>query len=211
MKKLIYQNPLASPADITGFRLEGQAEISFIDGAMEMTNSHANFVFWCPGEFPGDIEISWQFSPVKEPGLCILFFAARGTAGQDLFSQSLQKRDGEYPQYHSGDINCYHVAYFRRKWEDERCFHVCNLRKSKGFHLVAQGADPLPDVEDSKGFYQMKIEKKDRTVRFYIEDLLIFDYMDDGSLGTVPGGGKIGFRQMAPLVGRYRDLKIYEI
>jgi len=211
MKKLIYHNPLASPADIAGFRLEGQAQISFAGGAMEMTNSLANFVLWCPGEFPGDIEITWQFSPVKEPGLCILFFAARGMDGQDLFDESLQTRGGEYPQYHSGDINCYHVAYFRRKWEDERCFHVCNLRKSRGFHLVAQGADPLPNAEDSKGFYQMKIEKKDRNVRFYIEDLLIFDYTDDGSLGAVPGGGKIGFRQMAPLVGRYKDLKVCEI
>jgi len=211
MKKLLYQNPLASPADTAGFRLEGQAQFSFDTGAMEMTNSLANFVFWCPEEFPSDIEISWQFSPIEEPGLCILFFAARGMNGQDIFAQALQKRDGEYPQYHSGDINCYHVAYFRRKWEDERCFHVCNLRKSKGFHLVSQGADPLPDVEDSKGFYHIKIAKKDRNVRFFIDDLLIFDYMDDGSLGDVPGGGKIGFRQMAPLVGRYKDLRVYEI
>jgi len=218
MKKLLYQNPLASPADIAGFRLEGQAQASFDAGVMEMKNSldpslgqKANFVLWCPEEFPGDIEISWQFSPVKEPGLCIMFFAARGLGGQDLFAQALQKRDGEYHQYHSGDINCYHVAYFRRMWEDERCFHTCNLRKSKGFHLVCQGGDPLPNVEDSKGFYHIKIAKKDRNIRFYIDDLLIFDYMDDGSLGDVLGGGKIGFRQMAPLVGRYRDLKVYEI
>ena len=218
MKKLIYQNPLASPADIAGFRLEGKARLSFEAGAMEMKNSldpspgqNANFVLWCPEEFPRDVEISWRFSPVKEPGLCILFFAARGIDGQDVFAQSLRPRDGEYPQYHSGDINCFHVSYFRRMWEDERSFHTCNLRKSKGFHLVCQGADPLPGAEDSKGFYEMKIEKKGRNIRFYMESLLIFDYTDDGSLGDVPGGGKIGFRQMAPLVGRYKDLRVYEI
>ena len=82
MKKLLYQNPLASPADIAGFRLEGRAEISFGAGAMEMKNSldpspgqNANFVLWCPEEFPSGIEINWQFSPVKEPGLCIMLVA----------------------------------------------------------------------------------------------------------------------------------------
>jgi hypothetical protein len=40
-----------------------------------------------------------------------------------------------------------HASYFRRKnVELERTFHTCNLRKSAGFHLVAQGGDPIPLV-----------------------------------------------------------------
>lgn len=51
-----------------------------------------------------------------EPGLCIL-------------------------QYHHGDLDAYNVSYYRRRANSERAFHLCNLRKSHRFRLVAQGAD----------------------------------------------------------------------
>ena len=34
--KLLYQNPLSSPADVKDFVLEGSAEISFPNGAMRL-------------------------------------------------------------------------------------------------------------------------------------------------------------------------------
>ncbi|MFH1880256.1 MAG: DUF1961 family protein [Bacillota bacterium] len=217
--KVLYQNPLASPADVRNFVLEGTAEISFLNGAMRLTNvidasqgQKANYVFWCPVEFPDNIEIRWQFSPAAEPGLAILFFAARGTQGTDLFSDSLRRRTGEYGQYHSGDINCLHVSYFRRMWATERCFHTCNLRKSYGFHLVAQGADPLPDVLDSKGFYDVRLVKKQERVAFWMENLLLFTWRDSGEeTGDILGGGRIGFRQMAPLAAEYKNLVVTEV
>ena len=46
----------------------------------------------------------------------------------------------------------------------------------------------------------------------YIEDLQIFSWKDDGkSYGRGLGEGKIGFRQMAPLVAEYANLKITQI
>ena len=93
---------------------------------------------------------------------------------------------------------------------DERSFHTCNLRKSYGFHLVAQGADPIPDVADVKEAYHIAIAKKGATVQFYINELEIFRFVDDGiTYGDLLGGGKIGFRQLAPLVGEYANLKVY--
>lgn len=217
--KLIYNNPLASEKDVAGFRMEGDAQVFFEQGKMHMKNAldpalgqKSNFVFWCPEEFPENIVVDWEFTPVEEPGLAILFFCARGTGGQDLFDPSLATRDGQYDQYHSGDINAYHVSYFRRKWEEERGFHTCNLRKSKGFHLVVQGADPIPNVEDCQGPYRIRVVKWGRNITFLINDLEVFSWEDsDPAYGPVLGGGKIGFRQMAPLVGEYSNLKVYEI
>lgn len=216
--KLIYKNRLACKEDVKDFVMEGSAKVYFEYGKMRMKNmldenlgQKANFVYWCPEDFPENIIIEWDFRPVEEPGLAILFFAAKGINGEDIFDESLQKRDGQYNLYHSGDINAYHVSYFRRMWEEERGFHTCNLRKSKGFHLVVQGADPIPDTDDCKESYAIKVVKCNNTVAFYIDELEIFNWTDDGeTYGEVLGGGKIGFRQMAPLIGEYSNLRVYE-
>ncbi|MGI5899637.1 MAG: DUF1961 family protein [Christensenellales bacterium] len=215
--KLIYENPLASPEDVKDFVMEGSAAISFPRGRMRMENlmdaaqgQKSNFVYWCPVDFPADLLITWDFYPIYEPGLCILFFSAKGGKGEDILSGGLAERTGEYQQYHSGDINAYHVSYFRRKWEDERSFHTCNLRKSHGFHLVAQGADPIPSVSDAVSPYRIALEKAGGNVSFYINDLHIFTFNDEGkTYGGVLEGGKIGFRQMAPLIGEYSNLRVY--
>lgn len=217
--ELLYENSLSCMQDIEKFHLEGNAKITFPNGRMRMENEmseklgqKANYVLWCPEEFPSDIYIEWDFLPIQEPGLCMLFFAANGRQGEDLFDDSLLPRTGEYPQYHHGDINAFHVSYFRRKEPDERAFHTCNLRKSYGFHLVAQGADPIPDVKDITQPYHIAVAKKGKCVSFYINELEIFHFEDDGSsYGELLGGGKIGFRQLAPFIGEYANLKVYAI
>jgi hypothetical protein len=213
--EVIYSNPLATPTDVADFRLEGDATVSFPEGRMRFAANRdpsegqaANFVFWCPRELPDRVRISWNFWQLREPGLCILFFAARGRGGEDLFDPRLSTRTGDYQQYHSGDIDALHLSYFRRRYADERAFHTCNLRKSHGFHLVAQGADPLPPVEDATPPYRIELIKDGPRVAFAINELPLLDWTDDGTHGPTLAGGKIGFRQMAPLVAEYSDLVI---
>ncbi len=216
---LIYENGLSCEEDLNGFRLEGNAKITFPNGRMRMENEmdvtlgqKANYVLWCPEEFPSDVYIEWDFLPIREPGLCILFFAAKGRNGETLFSETLSERTGEYVQYHHGDINAFHVSYFRRKEPDERAFHTCNLRKSYGFHLVAQGGDPIPDADEVEQPYKIGVLKKGTEVRFYINEMEIFYFEDDGeSYGELLTGGKIGFRQLAPLVAEYANLKVFRV
>lgn len=215
----LYENPLASEADIAGFVMEGSAAVTFPEGRMRLQNGldealgqAANFVLWCPKSLPDHIEISWDFMPIRDPGLCMLFFAAQGRDGADLFDPRLSRREGVYEQYHSGDIDALHVSYFRRKAVKERAFNVCNLRKSRGFHLVAQGADPLPAVDDAIGPYRIRVAKSGADVQFGINRLTLFDWRDDGSTyGPVLREGKIGFRQMAPLIAEYANLVVHRI
>lgn len=220
MKQLIYHNPLSCREDTKDFILEGQGRVSFECGRMRLQSllsqeehgQKANIVYWCNQTFPKNIEITWDFWQLADHGLCILFFAALGREGQDIFDPTLTPRTGEYPLYHSGDINALHVSYYRRMWESERAFHVANLRKSHGFHLVAQGADPLPYMADAAPPYHMKLVKLESKVDFFINDLPIFSFSDDGkTYGPVLGEGKIGFRQMSPMIGEYSNLKVYEI
>ncbi|WP_112237978.1 DUF1961 family protein [Kribbella monticola] len=204
-----YQNALASPADLDGWRLEGDGAISFPLGRLRLESKRpaedgqdANVVLWCPEEFGPDLTVEWDFWPIREPGLCILFFHAKGRNGEDLFD--LAPRTGPYEQYHHGDLNAYHVSYFRRRWPAERALHTCNLRKSYGFHLVAQGPDPLPSVLDATGPYQLRLSIQDGLITFAINGLVSFSWRDEEPLS----GGKIGFRQMAPMIGEYANLRI---
>lgn len=218
-KKLIYENLLSCERDIENFRLEGKANITFCDGKMRMENAlaaengqKANYVLWCPEDFPEDVYITWDFKPLSEPGLCILFFAAKGINGEDIFDPSIKERTGEYPQYHHGDINAFHVSYFRRKEPDERAFHTCNLRKSYGFYLVSQGADPIPDADDCVEDYHLALLKKGNKVSFSVNNLTVFEFEDDGkTYGELLKGGKIGFRQLAPMAALYSNLRVYEV
>lgn len=215
--KRLYSNPLATPGDIADFVAEGQPLTSFPRGCLRLENGMdpkegqaANFLFWCPETLPADLVVRWRFRPVREPGLAMFWWSAAGRDGQDLFDPSLPARSGPYRQYHSGAINGYHLSYFRRKNPDERGFHTCNLRKSHGFHLVTQGADPIPDVIDVDRAYALELAVSNGWVRFSIDELPVLWWRDDGeTYGPRLGPGHIGFRQMAPMIAEYSDLEVF--
>jgi hypothetical protein len=222
--EIVYENPLAGPDDVRGWRMEGDGAVSFPMGRMRMEGTRdpeqgqkANIVHWCDQPLPDDVSIAWDVYPIREPGLCILFFAATGREGQDIFDPALARRHGPYDQYHHGDINALHVSYFRRKHPAERAFTTCNLRKSYGFHLVAQGADPIPSIPDALPPYRIELIKAGPHVRFSIgqgeqKHLTLFDWTDDGSsYGPVLGGGRIGFRQMTPMIAEYANLTVRKV
>lgn len=218
-EKLLYRNIFESSDDIASWVREGPVEATVCDNTLQLSGAAGiddHFVLWLPDAFPDCIRISWDFSPVQEPGLAMLFFgaepAASGGSGS-IFDHSLAQRNGSYAQYHSGDIRALHASYFRRRWPEERAFHLANLRKSPGFHLVAQGADPLPPVADAAGtFYRVEVVKDGPRVRLSVNGLLLFAWEDaDRSTGPVIGGGCIGFRQMSPLVARYRNLEVWKL
>ncbi|WP_183601630.1 DUF1961 family protein [Paenibacillus phyllosphaerae] len=214
---MFYENPLHRETDVRGFRMEGDGAVTFPLGRMRLESVRdaeegqaANIVFWCPEQFPSDYAITWEFWPVREPGLAIMFFSADGRDGRDLFDPALPARVGIYDQYHHGAMNAYHLSYFRRLWPQERMFHTCNLRKSYGFHMVAQGADPIPGVADSIGPYRLLLTKHGEEISFTINGLPILQWHDDGATyGERLGGGKLGFRQMAPFIGEYANLRVY--
>lgn len=217
---LIYENSFNGKEEVSDWILEGSAKIGEFENKLLLQNEldpnthgdNAHWVLWCPILFPDRIMVEWDFYPIEEPGLCMLFFAANGKEGIDLFDQSLPERSGKYPQYHSGSINTYHVSYFRRKHKDERAFHTCNLRKSYGFHLVAQGADPIPSVVDTTSPYRIKLIKYEDIVQFSINELPLFEWKDNGeSYDPILSGGYIGFRQMAPMRALYSNFSVRQV
>ena len=206
-----YLNPLRALSDLDGWVAEGPHSADASPEGLVFSSDggdDAHWVLWCPEVFGDRIRITWEFSPRSEPGLAILFFGASAVSGADVFDDGLAARSGVYAHYHSSDIRTLHASYFRRRFPEERAFHLTNLRKSPGAHLVAQGADPLPSVGDADGFYRMEVVKDGADVSMSINELPLWSWHDDESTGPRATVGRIGFRQMSPLVACYRRLEV---
>lgn len=82
--------------------------------------------------------------------------------------------------------------------------------QSHGFHLLTQGADPIPSVPDAEPPYRLTLVKCAGRIEFLIDDLTVLGWSDDGRVGGPPlTGGRIGFRQMASLIAEYANLEIH--
>lgn len=219
MSTELYRRSLSDPADVADWRVEGPMVATFPQGRLRLESAAdpaagqaANFVAWLPVEHEGDVRISWGFRPLREPGLAMIFWAARARDGRSIHHPELPARTGEYDQYHSGAIDAYHLSYYRRMWDSERSLHTCNVRKSHGFHLVAQGADPLPAVLDADRDYRLELTWRGPELTFAIEGIDCLRWRDDGTVGgPARRGGAIGLRQMAPLIAEYSDLLVEAI
>ncbi|WP_459190685.1 DUF1961 family protein [Halosimplex sp. J119] len=210
----LYENPLGGPADVADFVLEGEAAVTFPRGRLRLESERPDgpqFVYWCPKSFPDGIAVSWEFWPVAGPGPSTFFLAAEGRGGEDLLDPSLADRGGEYEEYTAGDVDALHASYYRHGGDGDDALRTVTLRKSRGDHLVARGADPIPDVRAADPPYEITVLKDGPDVALSVDDLPVLSWRDDERTGPVRGGGKIGFRQTAPLIGEYANLTVDRI
>ena len=76
---------------------------------------------------------------------------------------------------------------------------------------MAQGGDPIPSGVYEPP-YRIRVLVCDGWVQFEIDEFVVYTWHDDGSVGGAPlKGGKIGFRQMAPLVAEYGRLSVHAL
>jgi len=133
---VLYHNDLSSGKDAAGWVMEGPGEISFADSVLKMESPNEEFhhVFWCPENFPGNFIAEWHVQNVKpEADLLIVFFAAQGLKGENLFDSSLKPRSGEFTDYTRSDIRNYHISYYANGRNEPGRLNA-NLRKNKGFN-----------------------------------------------------------------------------
>ena len=112
--------PLASKADIDKWVLEGPGRVTIEDGWMHMRSTrpdaargvNGHIVHWCPLDFPANFVAEWEVQILSEWGLNIVFFAAHGEQGEDIFAPNLPPRDGTFVNYTKGAIKSYHISYY---------------------------------------------------------------------------------------------------
>lgn len=193
---------LEGPGIIT--QEDGRLRIQLPDPDAEGAN---HIVLWNNTPHPTDFIAEWEFTPNDLAGLCIVFFSARGVDGESIFDPALAPRDGTFTGYTMGDINSYHISYFRNT-----CTRSPNtaLRKNSGFWRVVGGYDfiPLETGVTSK----LTLVKRGAHIQLAINDRVSIDWVDDGvSRGPVWGSGYFGLRQMLTTDGWYSNVRIWSV
>lgn len=212
----VYVTSFDDPAALKDWRLEGGKKMSVANGSFILESepsagagekSKNHLVCWLDREVPADFLLEFTVRPQnRKEGLNIAFFSARGLDGESIFDSTLSSRTGLYPQYNRGDINAYHVSY----WAAGR--ETANMRKSKGFHLVAEGKD-LIYAAVSDAFQKVGIYKRGGMIRVLVDDVVALAYDDNGqSHGPVLGSGWIGLRQMGHTQRcEYGEVRLYPL
>ncbi len=212
-----YQSGFESPVALKDWKLEGGKRMAVENGKLvleskaegDMNSAESNhLVCWLTKEMPGDFLLEFKVRPRnRTQGLNIVFFNARGVHGESIFDPSLQPRTGIFKQYHSGDINNYHISY----WAAER--GTVNVRKNAGFQHVATGSDLIsPAPPDA--LQTVRLYKRGGTIRLMVDDIVSVAFDDDGkTFGPVwTNPGWIGLRQMAHTVRcEYDDIKVFPL
>ncbi|WP_341939471.1 DUF1961 family protein [Marinimicrobium sp. C2-29] len=215
--ELLYRADFDGPESVADWVMEGPGEITFEQGWMEMhsPDEQGHHVFWCPEDFPDSFIARWDAQNLDdEAGLVIVFFAALGVDGQDIFSPDLPERDGTFTQYTEGEIKSYHISYYANAAHNPGRGHA-NLRKNNTFSLLQKGEIGIP--ADSMQEHEITLVKEGDRIRLYIDDRKVIDYTDDTPVvdgvdtGSALGGGKIGFRQMKWTHFRYKNLRVYAL
>jgi len=209
---LVYSNTLADTSALRGWVMEGPGTLRFSDGWMEMQAQAEEWhhVLWCPEPFPDSFIAEWEVQNLDtDAGLLIVFFAAAGINGEDIFDPSLPPRDGTFSGYTKGRINSYHISYYANNPKNP-ARELAHLRKNSGFELVQTGTEGIPKA--SPAVHRARLIKDRGHILFFIDGRKIIDWRDDGKMhGPALGSGKIGFRQMQWSHFRYRNFNVWNL
>jgi len=208
---LLYSNSFSDKEEMINWKMEGPGTTAFENGWMHLysRNEKGHHVYWCPYDFPNNFIAEWEVQNQEtDAGLCIIFFAALGLNGGDIFDPSLSSRDGDFNDYIKGNMNNYHISYYANG-KDDPGREIANLRKNKGFHKVQSDHPGIP--LHSTAIHKVQLIKQAGNITMYIDEREIINWTDDGlQYGKVLAGGKIGFRQMKWTHFAYRNFKVWE-
>lgn len=210
--ELLYESTMSTAESLKGWKMEGPGKVEFRDGWMHIFSPEEKMhhVYWCPETFPDSFVAEWEAQNMEtDAGLCIVFFAAKGENGEDIFDQRLPERNGTFKQYTRGKIVSYHISYYANAAHNPDRGHA-NLRKNNKFILVQEGKEGIPTK--SRKIHKIRLVKSGPHIIMFVDDRKIIDWKDDGRThGPALTSGKIGFRQMKWTHFRYRNFRVWAL
>ncbi|KAF2023298.1 concanavalin A-like lectin/glucanase, partial [Setomelanomma holmii] len=81
-QKLLYRSTFNSSDALARWVAEGPLNATISNNTLDLRGAGGPddyFVYWLPEVLPDRIRITWEFTPIQEPGLAMFFFGAQDT------------------------------------------------------------------------------------------------------------------------------------
>ena len=171
----------------------------------------SHMVVWNKTRFPADLMFEFTVNHHgSDNGLTLVFFAAEGQEGQEIFDFALPPRNGVYRNYNRGQLRNYTVSY----WSRNKAPHLVargeqftnRIRKNPGANILATDASQTDKCSDCD--FKVRILKVAGNITAEINGIVVNDVTDPDP----HGGGYIGLRSMEGVdVVSYDDFKVWAV
>jgi len=156
----------------------------------------SHMVVWNKNRFPADMMFEFTVNHHgSDNGLTLVFFAAEGVEGQDIFDLELPPRNGVYRNYNKGQLTNYTVSYWSRNKKPSLVAkgeqYTNRIRKNPGANILATD-DSLTD-KCSDCDFKVRILKVAGNISVEINGVVANHVID---ADCPHGGGYIGLRSM---------------
>lgn len=171
----------------------------------------SHMVVWHKSQFPADMMFEFTINHHgSDDGLTLVFFAALGLEGQEIFDLGLPPREGDYRKYNRGALVNYTVSYWSRnkaKGAIENGERYSNrVRKNPGANMLATN-DSLTDKCNDCDF-KLRILKVAGNITAEINGTVVNHVTD----AAPHGGGYIGLRSMQGVnMVSYDNFKVWSV
>lgn len=169
----------------------------------------SNMVIWNSTLFPADILLEFTVNHHgSDNGLTLVFFAARGPDGQDIFDLDLPLRRAEYKKYNRGLAN-YTVSYWSRNQHKNaiknRERYSNRVRRNAGMNLLA--LNPSQTDVCSQCDYHIRILKIEDSITVAVNGVVV-NYLREKQKPLE--SGYIGLRSMRGIKKvSYDDFRVW--
>ncbi len=171
----------------------------------------SHMVIWNKNSFPAEMMFEFTVNHHgSEDGLTLVFFAAQGLEGQEIFGLDLPIRNGVYRNYNKGQLANYTVSYWSRNKAEGATKngeqYSNRIRRNPGANMLATN-DSLTD-KCSDCDYRVRILKSGGEITAEINGTVVNHVTDPDPHGS----GHIGLRSMQG-VDRvsYDDFSVWSI
>lgn len=171
----------------------------------------SHMVVWNKNRFPADMMFEFTVNHHgSDDGLTLVFFAAEGLQGEDIFQRKLPPRNGIYRNYNRGQLANYTVSYWSRNKKPSLVIrgeqYSNRVRKNPGMNLLATDASLTDKCNDCD--FKVRILKIAGEITVEIDGTVVNHISDPDPYGS----GYIGLRSMEGVDQvSYDDFRVWSV